>query len=67
MRQALVVFKRSMVQLGFMIEFSIIAVMGIVIGLSLGVILAYLLLQSPELSGSAAAFSPVVATSVIQR
>ena len=50
-------FKRWMVQLGFMIEFSFIAMMGIAIGVSLGVILAYLMLQAPELSGGGAAFS----------
>ena len=50
-------FKRSMVQLGFMIEFSFIAMMGIAIGVSLGVILAYLMLQAPELSGGGATFS----------
>ena len=46
-----------MVQLGFMIEFSFIAMMGIAIGVILGVILAYLMLQAPELSGGGAAFS----------
>ena len=49
-------FKRSMVQLGFMIEFSFIAIMGIAIGVILGVILAYLMLQAPEMSGGGAAF-----------
>ncbi|HEX8231365.1 MAG TPA: FtsX-like permease family protein [Chloroflexia bacterium] len=50
-------FKRRMVQLGFMIEFSFIAMMGIAIGVSLGVVLAYLMLQDPALSGGTAEFN----------
>ncbi len=50
-------FKRRMVQLGFMIEYSFIAMMGIAIGVSLGVILAYLMLQDPKVSGGTAEFS----------
>jgi putative ABC transport system permease protein len=40
-----------------MIEFSFIAIMGIAIGVSLGVILAYLMLQAPEMSGGGTAFN----------
>jgi putative ABC transport system permease protein len=50
-------FKRRMVQLGFMIESSFIAMMGIAIGVILGVTLAYLMLQDPALSGGTAKFS----------
>lgn len=50
-------FKRRMVQLGFMIEYSFIAMMGIAIGVSLGIILAYLLVQDPEFSGGTGEFS----------
>src|SRR3954447_10501480 len=49
-------FKHWMVQLGFMIEFSFIAMMGIAIGVSL----AYLMLQAPEMSGGGTA-QPAVA------
>ena len=50
-------FKRRMVQLGFMIEYSFIAMMGIAIGVSLGVVLAYLMLQDPATGGGTAEFS----------
>ncbi len=50
-------FKRRMVQLGFMIEYSFIAMMGIAIGVGLGVILAYLMLQDPATGGGTAEFS----------
>jgi putative ABC transport system permease protein len=50
-------FKRRMVQLGFMIESSFIAVMGIAIGVGLGVTLAYLMMNDPEFSGGTAEFS----------
>src|SRR4051812_22602888 len=46
-------FKHWMVQLGFMIEFSFIAIMGIAIGVSL----AYLMLQAPKMSGGGTAFN----------
>jgi putative ABC transport system permease protein len=47
-------FKRGMVQLGFLIESSFIAALGIAIGASLGVVLAYLLLTDPAFSGGGA-------------
>ncbi|MEO8285143.1 MAG: FtsX-like permease family protein [Chloroflexota bacterium] len=50
-------FKRRMVQLGFMIESSFIAMMGIAIGLGLGVILAYLMMHDPAFSGGTTEFS----------
>jgi putative ABC transport system permease protein len=50
-------FKRSMVQLGFMIESSFIAMMGIAIGVVLGVVLAYLMTHDPAFSGGTAEFS----------
>jgi putative ABC transport system permease protein len=50
-------FKRRMVQLGFMIESSFIAMMGIAIGVVLGVILAYLMMHDPAFSGGTAEFS----------
>lgn len=50
-------FKRRMVQLGFMIESSFIAMMGIAIGVGLGVILSYLMMHDPAFSGGTADFS----------
>jgi putative ABC transport system permease protein len=50
-------FKRSMVQLGFMIESSFIAMMGIAIGVVLGVILAYLMMHDPAFRGGSAEFN----------
>ncbi len=50
-------FKRRMVQLGFMIESSFIAMMGIAIGAILGVVLAYLMTHDPAFSGGTAEFS----------
>jgi putative ABC transport system permease protein len=50
-------FKRRMVQLGFMIESSFIAMMGIAIGVILGVVLAYLMTHDPAFSGGTAEFS----------
>jgi putative ABC transport system permease protein len=50
-------FKRWMVQLGFMIESSFIAMMGIAIGVSLGVVLAYLMLQDPAFGEGTAEFN----------
>jgi putative ABC transport system permease protein len=50
-------FKRAMVQAGFMIESSFIAMMGIAIGVSLGVILAYLMLHSPAFGAGTAEFN----------
>jgi putative ABC transport system permease protein len=50
-------FKRRMVQLGFMIESSFIAMMGIAIGVVLGVILAYLMMNDPAFSGGTAEFN----------
>ncbi len=50
-------FKRRMVQLGFMIESSFIAMMGIGIGAVLGVVLAYLMMHDPAFSGGSAEFS----------
>ncbi|MBF6611912.1 MAG: FtsX-like permease family protein [Chloroflexi bacterium] len=50
-------FKRRMVQLGFMIESSFIAMMGIAIGVVLGVVLAYLMTHDPAFSGGTAEFS----------
>lgn len=50
-------FKRRMVQLGFMIESSFIAMMGIAIGVILGVVLAYLMMNDPAFSGGTAEFN----------
>jgi putative ABC transport system permease protein len=50
-------FKRRMVQLGFMIESSFIAMMGIAIGVVLGVILSYLMMHDPAFSGGTAEFN----------
>lgn len=51
-------FTRGMVQLGLLLEFSFIAAMGIAIGASLGLILAYLLLHDPAFGGGGAVFNP---------
>lgn len=59
-------FKRRMVQLGFMIESSFIAMMGIAIGVVLGVVLAYLMMNDPAFSGGTAEFNlPWLRLSVI--
>jgi putative ABC transport system permease protein len=50
-------FKRRMVQLGFMIESSFIAMMGIAIGAVLGVVLAYLMTHDPAFGGGTVEFS----------
>jgi putative ABC transport system permease protein len=50
-------FKRRMVQLGFMIESSFIAIMGIGIGVVLGVVLSYLMMNDPAFSGGTAEFN----------
>jgi putative ABC transport system permease protein len=47
-------FKRRMVHLGFMIESSFVAMMGIAIGVGLGIILSYLMRQDPALGASTA-------------
>ncbi|HEX8598562.1 MAG TPA: FtsX-like permease family protein [Chloroflexia bacterium] len=50
-------FKCWMVQLGFMIESSFIAMMGIAIGVSLGVVLSFLMMNDPALGAGTAQFN----------